>query len=150
MSYRDLQAAKAEGLQCFHDTALAYAQHLWSRGLPARAILALSRALYIEPDLLAPGTPPPYAAYLWLLSHYKGQGFLGNPRISFFHQATRMDSSRELFRRRAWAMWHLTMKAIPGLSPDPCEGSPPAPIQLAAYLDKKGLESEGEHLLACL
>ncbi|HKJ91035.1 MAG TPA: hypothetical protein VJ960_07875 [Oceanipulchritudo sp.] len=147
MSYRDLQKAtgntvtKPNGL---HQAACAYANYLWIHRQPARAILALCRAVYIDPAGLDPATRQPYDAFVWMLLEYSGDGFLGNPRISFSRQATRIDPARILKRRRAWALWHLSVTALPSLAPDP-KVSEKAPVQadLANALNKDGLPREG-------
>ena len=61
--------------------------------MPARAILALTRALYAAPPHSKDAIyPVPYAALSGICQTHGGQGagFLGNPRISFQHQAQRM------------------------------------------------------------
>ena len=133
-------------------TALEYAQLLWSQARPARSILALCRAMYIDPGQLAAETVPPYRAYRWILGHYRGHGFLGNPRISFFHQATRMATNKRLFRQRAWALWHLTIVERPGMPADPCESrhKPPGMDELAVFLDANGLRQEGQCFLQAI
>ncbi|MGC9450551.1 MAG: hypothetical protein ACP5I4_03815 [Oceanipulchritudo sp.] len=151
MTYRDLRAAKDRGAQIFHQAALRYAHFLWLENMPARAILALCRALYLEPSELPGGTAAPYGAYAWILRQYRGGGFLGNPRISFHHQATRMDSRMVLFRQRAWAMWQITNRIRPELPPEAgCVEQPPPPDRLADYLNRRGLPREGEQFQAAL
>jgi hypothetical protein len=151
MSYRDLREARETAPPEFHEAARKYAHFLWLKGKPARAILALCRALYLEPAELPAGTVAPYAPYAWMLERYHGRGFLGNPRISFFHQATRMNPQRELFRRRAWAMWWITTHLRPELPAEPgCEETPPATDWLADFLNRRGLPREGVQFQAAL
>ncbi len=79
----------------FYLTALTYAQYLWQRGLAARAILKLDRALLSdvrghEAELRQ--WPLPYEAMAWLLRHAPPNVFIGNPRVHFQHLADRMKS----------------------------------------------------------
>lgn len=147
MSYRDLQEAAGDptrGPNGLHQAACAYANYLWTHRQPARAILALCRAIYLDPANLKPTTHQPYDALVWMLLGYSGEGFLGNPRISFSRQATRMDPDRVLKRRRAWALWHLSVTALPSLAPDPnVSEEAPSHDALATVLNKEGLPREG-------
>ncbi|MFO7725366.1 MAG: hypothetical protein R6V45_07440 [Oceanipulchritudo sp.] len=148
MSYRDLQKAAADpanGAGLLHHAARTYANYLWIRQQPARAILALCRAVYLNPSDLDPATRQPYEALVWMLRQYSGQGFLGNPRISFSRQATRMPPGRPLKRLRAWALWHLSHRSLPWLPPDPqVIEKAPAPCHLAYRLNGLGLSHEGD------
>lgn len=151
MSYKDLRAARTVTSDKLFRVSLEYAQFLWMDHKPARAILALCRALYLDPESLKPATVAPYRAYGWLLLNHRGNGFLGNPRISFFHQATRMNPAKPLFRQRAWAMWHVTVEALPNLPPDTGETEPPLSLDsLAGLLDRNGLQLEGERFMQAL
>jgi hypothetical protein len=144
MSYRDLRLAAGGDPVLLFEDAQRYAHYLWLREQPARAILALCRAIYIDPALLPAGTQQPYPAYVWLLRNYSGRGFLGNPRISFLHQAVRMPQEQQLKRSRAWALWHLTVRTMPDLPTDPTvPETPPDVADLVEYLDKHGLDKEG-------
>ncbi|MEX0326825.1 MAG: hypothetical protein AB3N33_12130 [Puniceicoccaceae bacterium] len=151
MSWRDLQAARVEGPEKLFEAALRYTQFLWLKQQPARAILALCRAVYIEPENLPASLRQPWSAYVWLLLNYNGQGFLGNPRISFLHQATRFRGPRALKKARAWALWHLTVRHMPDLPTDPSVEDPePGINDLAAFLDENGLKGEGNDFLKAL
>lgn len=143
MSWRDLRSAPDPPSR-FH-AALTYAQFLWLRHFPARAVLALCRGLYLNPQDLPSDARPPYQAFRWILENYTGHGFLGNPRISFFHQATRTRADRQLQRQRAWALWYLSRSLLPQLSPDPTETDFQAPelSGLIQYLNANGLPDEG-------
>jgi hypothetical protein len=151
MSYRDLRPVRSENPGQLFGTACRYAQFLWLRGLPARSILALCRALYLPPEDLPAGVRQPYGAFAWILRNAHHGGFLGNPRVSFFHQAVRTNPERYLQRERATALWHLTVKIRPDLSPDPEEwSSPPRPAELSGLLDDQGLPNEGRIFLKFL
>lgn len=103
--------------EAFYQLALACAQALWMRGLPAQAILMLNRAFSAdlagsEATLLE--HPPPYRALRWILEHRAEEHFLGNPRRHFQHLATRMSGPRSEARTwRAWACWRIARIARP-------------------------------------
>ena len=98
-------------------SALTYGQHLWQRGLAARALLAVDRALLAEvpasdPVLLA--WPPPYAALRWIMTHASPTALVGNPRVHYQHLAGRIRGPRaEQRRTRAWAAWHIACRVNP-------------------------------------
>ena len=151
MSWRDLQSARDKGPGELFETALRYTQFLWLERRPARAILALCRAIYLDPADLPPGRRQPYAAYAWILQNHDGEGFLGNPRISFIHQATRFRGPQQLKKARAWALWHLSARHLPQLPDDPAvEVNPPDTGKLAQLLEAQGLPGEGADFLAAL
>lgn len=143
MSWRDLRNAP-NAVQRF-TAATTYAQFLWLQRLPARSILALCRALYLDPTSLPPAFEQPFPAYSWILAHHDNTGFLGNPRLSFFHQATRTHARRHLQRQRACALWYLTCRIFPHLPADPreAEWNPPAIASLTDFLNQHGLPHEG-------
>jgi hypothetical protein len=144
MSYRDLRPERLQHPGDLFEAACRYAQYLWLQQLPARSLLALCRALYLDPDLAPTGSEQPYKAVVWILRHAHMGGFLGNPRVSFFHQAVRTNPHRFLQRERAAALWYLTRRARPDLPPDPEEWTaPPRPDFLAHQLDDHGLPGEG-------
>ncbi len=61
----------------------------------------------------------PYAALAWLVSHHPDDSFLGNPRISFQHQADRVRGVRAPQKAaRAWAVWYLIRIVRPDLPGD--------------------------------
>lgn len=117
MSYRDLRALGSDRGPAFYLTALIYAQCLWCRGLPARAILPLDRAWGAElkpDDPVLREWPPPYPALAWMLKHRPDHGFLGNPVRHFQHLATRVKGPRREVRSwRAWACFHLAEEILP-------------------------------------
>jgi hypothetical protein len=136
------------GPQALHATACHYAQQLWLENLPARAILALCRALYLFPASCH--RLPPYTAYTWMIDTARGPGFgfLGNPRISFAHQAMRMPQDREeplrrLSIGRAWMLWYLTRQVRPDLPPDPTEEEQPPDLdELLQAISEDGQHGE--------
>jgi len=151
MSFRDLKNGKAEGADALFTVAQCYSQFLWMKGEPARAILALLRAVYLEPEKFRNPVIQPYRAYRWFLENDKRAGFLGNPRISFAHQATRITEMEVLKRSRAWAMWHLTRQACPDLPADPATREyPPAMDALAERLNRMGHPEEGKHWIQAM
>ncbi|MCC5805731.1 MAG: hypothetical protein JJU00_05310 [Opitutales bacterium] len=152
MDYRDLRAHRRTGA-AFYTTALTYAQYLWTRGLPARAILALARGLYTDLGRGAqPPLPVPYAALQWICTHHPPGRFLGNPRLSFQHQARRMRGPRLKTRRaRAWAAWKVCATALPHLPDDEADPRPPPePAAIADALHRHGYPGEADEWLAVI
>ena len=149
MTYRNLRNCPSP--DNLFDVACTYANYLWMQDRPARAILALCRAIYLAPTALQDGRIQPYKAFVWMIRNHSGSSFLGNPRISFVHQATRVASHERLKRNRAWALWYLAIKANPGFPPDPAVPEyPPSVTELAEFLDLNGLNGEGEVFLKAL
>ncbi len=107
----------------FYLTALTYAQTLWQRTLPARALLCLDRAMGAdltgdEPVLRE--WPLPYAAMAWFMAHTPRSVFIGNPRVHFQHYADRLGEPRKEQRKwRAWACWAIARRVRPEWSNDP-------------------------------
>lgn len=131
----------------FYLTALTYAHFLWQRGLAARAILKLDRALLAdlrgdEPALR--DWPLPYSAMAWLLRHTPADVFIGNPRVHFQHLADRMNEPRREQRRwRTWACWHIARVVRPEFPADPNHVvSEPTADDIAAQLDAHGVPGE--------
>ena len=123
MNWRSMRSA--EGIQ-FYMTALTYAQLLWEQNLPARALLAIDRALLTnlsgeEAELLI--WPLPYRAMSWMVANYDEAAFVGNPRVHFQHLATRVKGDRKDQRKwRAWASWYIARQARPDLPRDAKQG----------------------------
>jgi hypothetical protein len=147
MDARALTAHGASRDAAFYLTALTYAQHLWQRGLAARAMLSVDRALGAdlhgdEPVLTR--WPLPYAAQAWFLSHTPPGVFIGNPRVHFQHLADRMNEPRREQRRwRIWACWALCRVVRPEFGPDPKHlVTEPSLDQIAEKLTLHGLPDE--------
>lgn len=131
----------------FYLTALTYAHHLWQRGLAARAILSLDRALGAnlcgdEPVLRQ--WPLPYAAMAWFLRHTPENVFIGNPRVHFQHLADRMNEPRREQRRwRIWACWAICRVVRPEFPPDPKhQVTEPSIEEIDARLHDHGIPGE--------
>lgn len=131
----------------FYLSCLEYAQTLWQRSLPARAVLCLDRAFGAdlrggEPELLA--WPLPYAPMAWFLVHTPPDIFIGNPRVHFQHYADRMNEPRrELRSARAWACWHLARRLRPAWPADPRHNVvEPSAASVAEQLEALGLPDE--------
>lgn len=122
MDWRSLNRHRVSQGAEFYETALRYAQHLWQRGLSARALLAVDRALFTalsgdEPILRE--WPLPYAAVPWMQRNNPESVFIGNPRVHYQHLADRVRGARaEQKRWRAWACWALIRRAAPELEGD--------------------------------
>lgn len=107
----------------FYLSCLEYGHSLWLRGLAARAVLCLDRAMGAdvigtEPEVKT--WPMPYAAMAWFLVHTPPEVFIGNPRVHFQHYADRMNEPRrELRATRAWACWALARQLRPEWPADP-------------------------------
>ncbi len=149
MDYRGLRAARGGPPAALLVEALAYGHYLWIHGLPARALLALTRGLYCDVragDPVLHIHPLPYEAMAWMMRRHPpgGRTFLGNPRLSFQHQAVRLRGPRrELRAWRAWGVNAIARRALPALPPDPQIAVPePEPAQVAAALAAHGLPGE--------
>lgn len=151
----DARALSAHGPArdaAFYLTALTYAQYLWQRGLAARAILKLDRALGAdlrgdEPVLRE--WPLPYAAMAWFLRHTPPDVFMGNPRVHFQHLADRMNEPRREQRRwRTWACWALCRAVRPEFAADPKHRVTEPTLEIIAEkLAAHGLPGETEYWL---
>ncbi len=149
MSYLDLHQWGNLRDEQFYLTALTYGQVLWQKGYTARAILALARGLYADlPSKCAVlgCWPLPYLAITWMVREHPDDGFLGNPKISFQHQAARIRGERALIKSaRAWATWYLISTIRHDLPDDPAI---PTSRQNEAFilgaLRKHGLTGESE------
>jgi hypothetical protein len=131
----------------FYLTALTYGHFLWQRGLAARAVLCLDRALGadLKGDEAVLGRHPlPYAAMAWFLRETPAGVFIGNPRVHFQHLAGRMNAPRREQRRwRAWACWGLTRAVLPHLAGDPRHRVvEPTTAEIARQLDAHGIPGE--------
>lgn len=131
----------------FYVTALTYAHHLWLRGLAARAILSVDRALGAdlrgdEPELQQ--WPLPYEAQAWFLRNTPPDVFIGNPRVHFQHLADRMNEPRREQRRwRIWACWAICRAVRPEFPADPKhEVDEPSPDLIARKLTEHGVPGE--------
>lgn len=150
MDWRSLNSKKnVSGIELYL-TALKYAQVLWMRNLPARAVLAIDRALLSElngdeAELIT--WPLPYGAMSWVLENYDEDKFVGNPRIHFQHLATRVKGKRKAQRKwRAWASWFIARQARPHLPGDTLQAvEEPNAEQIGAGLRQHGLPGELEN-----
>ena len=137
----------AERHAAFYLTALTYAQYLWQRGLAARALLSLDRALGADlrgDEAVLRDWPLPYEAVAWLLRHTPTGIFIGNPRVHFQHLADRMNEPRREQRRwRTWACWALTRAVRPEFPPDPRHAvAEPTRELIAQKLTEHGIAGE--------
>lgn len=123
MSWRDLSPYRDDQGPAFYETALRYGQCLWLKGLSARALLAVDRALYADlqgdEDILAEW-PWPYRAIGWLVANNPEGVFIGNPRVHYQHLADRVRGERaEQKKWRAWAAWAVVRQVAPEYPHDP-------------------------------
>lgn len=149
LDYRHLRAHRGGQGGNIIPAALEYAQTLWMAELPARSILALTRALYAMPPHAEDAAyPVPYAALAWICQTHagRGAGFLGNPRISFQHQAQRMRLAPvEQRRARAWAAWFIAARALPDFPDDVrSEAERPTGREVAASLRQQTSPAEAD------
>jgi hypothetical protein len=133
----------------FYLTALTYAHYLWQRGLAARALLKLDRALLS--DVRGHETelrqwPLPYQAMAWFLRHTPSDVFIGNPRVHFQHLADRMNEPRREQRRwRTWACWAICRAVRPAFPADPKHVVvEPSVDQIAQKLTLHGVPGEAK------
>lgn len=153
MSWRDLEAARDEAdlyLRC-----LRYAQQLWQDNLPARALLAVDRALYCDVPAghaVLAEHPLPYATIRWMVAADCGETFTGNARVHYQHLADRVRGPREAIKRwRAWAGWSLARAARPELPGDPRHKvQEPENAEIELGLRSHGLPGECELWLRAL
>jgi hypothetical protein len=137
----------------FYEAALNYSHSLWLRGLPARSILLLNRAMGCDLDgseELLRTWPMPYEAMAWILRSRKIEDFIGNPRRHWQHLATRMVEPRKALRTtRAWACWYLSRLILPDYPADELQieregvGEPTA-SEISASIGLLGLPGEVE------
>lgn len=122
MSWRTLAPFRDNQGEAFYRIALSYAQHLWLKGLSARSLLAVDRALYADlagDEPVLQDWPLPYRAVVWLVLNNPEGTFIGNPRVHFQHLADRVRGEREAQKRaRTWACWRLVREACPELPGD--------------------------------
>lgn len=147
LDYRHLACHGEARGGAFYLGCLEYGHALWQRGLAARAVLCLDRALGAdlhgdEPELVA--WPLPYAAMAWFLTHTPPDVFIGNPRVHFQHYADRMNAPRREQRAtRAWACWALTRRLRPEWPADPRhEVEEPTEVVLVEALNRWGIPGE--------
>ncbi|MDX2111617.1 MAG: hypothetical protein SFY80_15405 [Verrucomicrobiota bacterium] len=122
MDFRVLSSLRGGDGAELHLAALRYGQYLWLQGYTARAILAVTRCLHGD----LPGDcqllnewPIPYQALRWLFRNHPGDAFMGNPRVSFQHQALRVRGPRQAIRQwRCWGVWYLAAMELPALEDD--------------------------------
>lgn len=131
----------------FYLSCLEYGQSLWQRGLAARAVLCLDRALGADlrgEEAEIQTWPLPYAAMAWFLVHTPPEVFIGNPRVHFQHYADRMNEPRRAQRAtRAWACWALARRLRPEWPADAKHDViEPAEATIAAALKLEGLPGE--------
>jgi hypothetical protein len=131
----------------FYLSCLEYGHALWQRGLAARAVLCLDRALGADlrgDEAEVRAWPPPYAPMAWFLVHTPPEVFIGNPRVHFQHYADRMNEPRRAQRAaRAWACWALARRLRPEWPADPKHDVvEPTEAAIAAALDRDGLPGE--------
>lgn len=148
LSWRNLAAWRDAPGPELYLTCLEYGQQLWLDGLPARALLAVDRALYcdVAPDHESVvAYPLPYAAIGWMVVQ-PADGFTGNARVHYQHLADRVRGERaELKRWRAWAAWAIVRKVRPDLPADPKHAVvEPTASTIADGLATHGIKGETE------
>jgi hypothetical protein len=146
LSWRDLAAWRDDQGPELYLTCLEYGQQLWLDGLPARALLAVDRALYcdVDPaDEAARAYPPPYRAIGWMVAQ-PSEGFTGNARVHYQHLADRVRGDRaEVKQWRAWAAWAIVRQARPDLPGDPKHAVvEPTDADISAGLGRYGVAGE--------
>ena len=147
MDWRELRRHGAGRGAEFYLSALTYGQFLWRRGLAARALLAVDRALLADvpaDDPVLAQWPLPYCALRWIMTQASATALVGNPRVHYQHLAGRMKGARAPQRRaRAWAAWHLARLANAEWPADPKHRVPePTVEEIARGLERHGLPQE--------
>jgi hypothetical protein len=117
LDHRHLSRHEAARDGAFYLSCLEYGHALWLKGLAARAVLCLDRAMGADlqgGEEQLRNWPMPYAAMAWFLGHTPPEVFIGNPRVHFQHYADRMNEPRRAQRAaRAWACWALARRVRP-------------------------------------
>lgn len=148
LDWRDLAEHREVRGEELYLLCLEYAQQLWLDHLPARALLAVDRALYCDIPADAPALkayPLPYEAIGWLVRQ-PTQAFTGNPRVHYQHLADRVRGERaEIKKWRAWAAWAVVRRVRPDLPADPAHAvREPTSDEVAAGLHAHGIAGEAE------
>ena len=146
LNWRDLNALRDKQGPELYRLCLEYGQQLWLDELPARALLAVDRALYCdvrEGDVVLAQHAMPYRAIGWMVRQPSDQ-FTGNARVHYQHLADRVRGAQaELKKWRAWAAWAVTRHVRPDLAGDPRHAVvEPTPADIEAGLRAYGLPSE--------
>ena len=150
MSYKDLRKFRANQKAEFFQVALKYSNYLWKKGLPARALLAMDRALFADIQSMAKvfiDWELPYSALVWYLTNLQSSKFMGNPRIHYQHLADRLRGDRENVKKwRSWACWYLSCKACPNLKPDVNHiFNEPSLVRIKKELNQHGIQEDLIH-----
>jgi hypothetical protein len=146
LSWRDLAEHRDNRGPELYRLCLEYGQQLWLDGLPARALLAVDRALYCDvpgDDPVLQEYPLPYRTIGWMVSQ-PADGFTGNARVHYQHLADRVRGERaEIKKWRAWGAWAVVRQAHPELPPDPRhEVTEPTLAEIESGLRTHGVSGE--------
>ena len=146
LSWRELNALRDNQGAELYLLCLEYGQQLWCENLPARALLAVDRALYCDVPAKAnclKANPVPYAAIGWLVAQ-PTTDFTGNARVHYQHLADRVKGERaEQKKWRAWAAWAVVRKVRPDLPADPKHAvTEPSLNEIKAGLQSHGISGE--------
>ena len=146
LSWRELNALRDNQGAELYLLCLEYGQQLWCENLPARALLAVDRALYCDVPANAnclKANPVPYAAIGWLVAQ-PTTDFTGNARVHYQHLADRVKGERaEQKKWRAWAAWAVVRKVRPDLPADPKHAvTEPSLNEIKAGLQSHGISGE--------
>ena len=146
LTWRDLNALRDNQGAELYRLCLVYGQQLWLDDLPARALLAVDRALYCdvpEGDVALTEYAMPYRAIGWMVRQPSDQ-FTGNARVHYQHLADRVRGERaEQKRWRAWAAWAIVRQVRPDLPGDPRHVvTEPTHEEIAAALTRHGIRDE--------
>lgn len=148
LSWRDLNPLREDQGEELYLLCLEYGQQLWLENLPARALLAVDRALYCDVSADAKclkENPLPYTAIGWLVSQPTNQ-FTGNARVHYQHLADRVKGERaEQKKWRAWAAWAVVRRVRPDLPADPKHAViEPSHDEIRQGLQTHGIQGEVE------
>ena len=148
LSWRELNALRDDQGEELYLLCLEYGQQLWLENLPARALLAVDRALYCDVSADAEcliNYPLPYAAISWLVSQPTEQ-FTGNARVHYQHLADRVRGDRAAQKKwRAWAAWAIVRRVRPDLPADPDHVvNEPTHSEIRQALQLHGIKGEVE------